>query len=194
LIIGLRKIVLPIAGFALAAMVGAQALPGKYTIDPAGSQITWELPATLHTVHGKVPKLSGTVETEGGLKARVVVQAAPMSTGNEKRDATMREKVLEVAKFPEIVFESGAIDADLTPLSSGQPVTGKVKGTLTVHGKGLPVEAIVQARRDGEAVVVTGGFELPWKQYGLWDPSFGLIKVREPIRVTFRLKAVPSSR
>ncbi|HEY7863261.1 MAG TPA: YceI family protein [Thermoanaerobaculia bacterium] len=190
----LRRIVLHVAGFVLAATVVAQsALPAKYTIETAGSQITWELPATLHTVRGTVPKLSGTVETTGGLKARVVVEAAPMATGNEKRDATMREKVLEVAKFPEIVFESEAIQADSSKLAAGQPIAGKVKGTLTVHGKALPIESIVQAKPEGGAVILTGSFALPWKQYGLWDPSFGLVKVREPLQVTFRLRAIPAS-
>jgi polyisoprenoid-binding protein YceI len=186
--------VLGLAGLALAAAVLAQgSLPAKYTIDPAGSEITWDLPATLHTVHGKVPKLSGTVETEAGLKARVVVEAAPMATGNEKRDATMRERVLEVAKFPEIVFESDAIEADTSKLAAGQPIAGKVKGTLTVHGKALPIECVVQAKPEGNAVTLSGGFALAWKRYELWDPSFGIIKVREPIQVKFRLKAVPAS-
>jgi polyisoprenoid-binding protein YceI len=185
-----------VAFVVLALAAAARAMPDlspRYTIEAAASQITWDLPATLHTVHGKVPKLSGTVETSGGLKARVVVEAAPMATGNEKRDATMREKVLEVAKFPQIVYESESIEVDLAKLAAGQAIAGRAKGTLTVHGKGLPVESIVHAKPDGRAVVVSGTFSLPWKQYGLWDPSFGLVKVREPITVSFRLKAVPAS-
>ena len=189
-----RRLGLATAGLAIAGAAAAQTtIAPKYTIDSARSEITWDLPATLHTVHGKVPKLSGSVETARGLKARVVVEAAPMATGNEKRDATMREKVLEVAKFPQIVFESEAIEADPAKLASGQPIAGKVKGTLTVHGKGLPVEATVQAKPDGDAIVVSGGFDLAWKQYGLWNPSFGLVKVREPLKVRFKLRAVPAA-
>lgn len=189
-----RALTVSFVGLVLAAAARATPdLSPKYTIEAAGSEITWDLPATLHTVHGKVPKLSGTVETGGGLKARVVVEAAPMATGNEKRDATMREKVLEVAKFPEIVYESESIEVDLAKLAAGQAIAGRAKGTLTVHGKGLAVESIVHAKPDGRAVVVSGTFSLPWKQYGLFDPSFGLVKVREPITVSFRLKAVPAS-
>jgi hypothetical protein len=39
--------------------------------------------------------------------------------------------------------------------------------------------------------MLAGSFSVGWKQFGLPDPSFGIITVREPLRVTFRLKAVP---
>jgi polyisoprenoid-binding protein YceI len=79
----------------------------RYTIDAAHSTIAWELPATLHTVHGAVPDFSGSVELETGpqgehvARGRVSVRAGNMRTGNDSRDKTMREKVLEVDRFPE---------------------------------------------------------------------------------------------
>src|SRR5262249_34312615 len=79
---------------ALSLGVAAEAAPpetARYEIDAAQSTIAWELPATLHTVHGKVPELSGFVDIEtassGGRSARgrVVVRAAAMTTGNDSR-------------------------------------------------------------------------------------------------------------
>ncbi len=45
-----------------------------------------------------------------------------------------------------------------------------------------------------DGAVLSGSFPLAWKQFGLADPSFGIITVREPLRVVFRLNAVPEAR
>ena len=41
--------------------------------------------------------------------------------------------------------------------------------------------------------LLSGAFDLAWKAYGLTDPSFGIVKVREPMKVLFRLNALPAS-
>jgi polyisoprenoid-binding protein YceI len=112
----------------------------RYAIDAQRSTISWELPATLHTVRGTVPELSGSVELETGpggeqvVRGRVSVRAAAMKTGNESRDQKMREKVLEVDRYPEIVFDLDAVEADWSKLAGGGAFDAKVSGRLTVHG------------------------------------------------------------
>jgi len=168
-----------------------------YRIDAGGSELTWELPATLHTVHGRAPELSGTVDAaaqahdEWSIQARVTVKAAAMVTGNEKRDRNMREKVLETDRFPEIVFEARRIRADLSRLKPGERFTAEVEGDLTVHGKAAPVRVPVDVSVSADSVVLQGFFAVSWKQYGLNDPSFGIVTVRDPLKVQFRLRAVP---
>ena len=169
-----------------------------YVIDGPGSTITWELPATLHTVHGRAPGLSGEVEIEmdaageRNARGRVVVSAAAMKTGNESRDRTMREKTLEVEKFPEIVFAVRRVKADWAKVVAGQASEATVSGELSVHGKGLALEVPVRVEASASEVVLSGAFDLRWKGFGLKDPSFGLVTVREPIKVAFRLRAVPA--
>src|SRR5207342_1456315 len=98
-----------------AAVLLAEEPAYHYRIEAAGSELAWELPATLHTVHGKAPDLSGTIDAvssaNGGwsIRTRVVVKTGTMVTGNASRDRNMREKVLETAAFPEIVFEAGRV-------------------------------------------------------------------------------------
>ena len=169
-----------------------------YRIDAGGSELTWELPATLHTVHGRAPELSGTVDAAAGehgdwsIQARVAVKAAAMVTGNEKRDRNMREKVLETDRFPEIVFEAHRLRADLSRFKAGERFTVEVEGDLTVHGRAAAIRVPVDVSVRADAVILEGSFPLPWKQYGLNDPSFGIVTVREPLKVTFRLKAMPA--
>ena len=107
----------------------------RYAIDPAHSTIAWELPATLHTVHGTVPDFSGSVELETGPERRARrreaacrVRAGAMRTGNESRDKNMREKVLEVDRFPEIVFELDRGRDRLVPPLGRQSVRGEGRG------------------------------------------------------------------
>ena len=170
-----------------------------YRIQAKESDLAWELPATLHTVHGKAPELSGTVDAVAGphgdwsVQARIVVQAAAMVTGNEKRDRNMREKVLETDRFPEIVFEARHVRADLSRFKAGEHFTVEASGELTVHGRPAPIQLPVEVYVFADHVILQGSFPLAWKAYGLNDPSFGVVTVREPMKVVFRLKAVEAA-
>ncbi|HEY1249651.1 MAG TPA: YceI family protein [Thermoanaerobaculia bacterium] len=192
----MRRVVFFVAAVFVSWWASAQPAELHYAIDAAGSELGWELPATLHTVHGKAPELSGTVDAvlkdngEWSIQAHVVVKAAAMVTGNASRDRNMREKVLETDRYPEIVFEARRVRADLSRLRPGERVTAEAEGDLTVHGKPasirVPVDVLIQA----DGVILEGTFPLSWKQYGLHDPSFGVVTVRDPLKVHFRLRAV----
>jgi polyisoprenoid-binding protein YceI len=171
-----------------------------YSLDAEHSTLTWELPATLHTVHGVVPELSGSIELDPDeeskavrVRAKVSVRAASMKTGSESRDKTMREKVLEADQFPDITFELDGVEADWARLAASQAFDARVSGRLTIHGKTLPIEIPVSVSPAADAVVLSGSFPLRWKAYELHDPSFGIITVREPMKVLFRLRAVPGA-
>jgi polyisoprenoid-binding protein YceI len=191
--------------FLIAGLLSLRALAQEpkeaahYWLDATQSTLTWELPATLHTVHGVAPELSGSIELDPGgeekpirVHGKVIVRAGSMKTGNEGRDKTMREKVLETDQYPEIVFEIDGVEADWAKLQKAEPFDAKVSGRLTIHGNMLPIEIPVLVAPAGDAVVLSGSFPLHWKAYGLHDPSFGIITVREPMKVLFRLRAAPA--
>jgi polyisoprenoid-binding protein YceI len=113
-----------------------------------------------------------------------------MVTGNEKRDRTMREKVLETDRFPEIVFEARQVTADLSRFKAGERLTAEVLGDLTVHGRPAAVRLPVEVYVFQDHVVLQGSFPLSWKQYGVSDPSFGIVTVKDPMKVSFRLRAM----
>jgi polyisoprenoid-binding protein YceI len=180
--------------------VGAQAPEAiRYRFDAARSVLRWELPATLHTVRGVTPRFEGFVQADplpgGGhdVRARIVVDAASMNTGNSRRDRTMREKVLETGRYPEIVFELTRFTGDLSTMRPGQNFSVQIEGALTVHGRTEPVLLPVDVYVFADHAIVTGSFPMHWKKYGLADPSFGLVKVKEPMQVVFRLRAVPEA-
>lgn len=195
-----RSIALVALGLLGAVSIRAQAPEAmRYRFDAARSTLRWELPATLHTVRGVAPRFEGFVRadpvTGGGfdVRARIVVDAAAMNTGNARRDRTMREKVLETDRHPEIVFELKRFTGDLSKVRPGQNFTAQIEGALTVHGRTEPVLLPVDVHVLEDHAIVTGSFPLHWKKYGLADPSFGLVKVKEPMQVLFRLRAVPET-
>lgn len=185
---------------ATAVAEGPAALGYHYRIDAAGSELRWELPATLHTVHGKARQVSGRVDAVPGaggewkIRGRIAVAAAAMETGNASRDKKMREKILETDKYPEIVFEATRVTGDLSRFREGERLTVEVIGDLTVHGKAVPLRLPVDAQVLADRVVLSGSFPLAWKGFGLADPSFGIITVKEPMKVVFRLNAVPEAK
>jgi len=188
----------------LAALPGHSDPARRWAIVAEGSELRWDLPATLHTVHGTAPRLSGAIELEpaAGSRAdraaemwrtrvRVVVDAGAMVTGNSSRDRKMRETTLDTSRHPEIVFESRSGEADLARFRPGEHLTVEVAGDLTVRGRSEPLRLPVDVFVFEDSVTLSGSFSVAWKRFGLPDPSFGIITVREPVRVTFRMRAVP---
>jgi polyisoprenoid-binding protein YceI len=194
------------AGYLTIALVslGARALEGPvhplhYRVEVAGSSIRWELPATFEPIKGVVPLFHGSIEANPlpsgawDVSARIVVPAAAMRTGKRRRDRILREKVLETARYPEIVFELRQFTGDLSRFRPGRTFPVQVTGDLTVHGKTAPVQLPVDVAVFPKAVILTGSFPLHWKAYGLQDPSFPVVaRIKEPMFVAFRLRAVPA--
>lgn len=180
-------------------VLGEESAALHYRFRSEGSELTWELPATLHTVHGNAPKFQGTVDAEPGpaglwrISCRIVVDAASMVTGNTSRDRTMREKTLETSRFPEIVFEARRVVADLSRMKPGARFTVEVTGDLAVHGRAVSIQLPIDVEVMPGRAVLVGTFPLSWSRFGLEDPSFALVRVREPLKVSFRLVAVPAA-
>lgn len=171
--------------------------PLRYKVEVAGSTVKWQLPSTFETVRGEVPVFHGTIEASPlpsgawDVKGRIVVPAATMRTGNRRRDNRMRGRILETARYPEIVFELRRFTGDLSRFRPGENFTAQITGDLAVHGRVAPVQLPIDVYVFADHAEVAGSFPLNWKDYGMRDPSIGPIRVKEPMFVDFRLRAVP---
>jgi len=159
-------------------------------LPPDSTVITFELKATLHTVHGTAKLESGnfTVNTEtGSATGEAVVAAASADTDNKKRDKKMHGKVLLSAEHPRIVIRADGIEGDLSLEGTSEVV---LVGVMKLLGADHPVRIPITVVVDGGTTTVDASFSVPYVEWGLDDPSTFLLKVGKEVPVTIHAEGV----
>jgi polyisoprenoid-binding protein YceI len=154
-------------------------------LDPGTTRVGFTLQATLHTVECTIPLKEGTItfDAAGGVASgRLVLDATGAKTGNASRDRTMQAKVLESARFPEIVFTAQRVEIRVD--ASGQG-TVTLLGTLAIHGGEHPFTIEARVRREGERAFAEGDLTVPYVAWGMTDPSAFLLRVAKEVQVHF---------
>lgn len=169
----------------------------KYRFVPEKSKISFELPTTFHLVHGTIGSWSGSAEVDprnpGVLRSRIGFRADSLQTGNARRDAIMRDKVLEASQFPEIVFEAKSYKGNLSGFGPGARIDVDLTGEITIHGVTKPLQASIQCAVMDDHVVIAGAVPVHWKQHGLRNMSTVFNRIQDPLTVIFHLWAVPEN-
>jgi polyisoprenoid-binding protein YceI len=191
---------------ALTGRLGAE--PRRLAVDPAKSHVRLELGrAGLmgfmgHEHHIEAPLAEGHIEVVEDDPARSSVrlrfEAARLFVipGSEPADdipkveERMRgPEVLEVAKYPEIVFESASVKST-TQAASGLKLV--VAGRLTLKGRSVPVEIPLDVRRADGGIEAKGEVSLNLRDLGIEPPSVaGVVKVKDRFRLEFEIHAGP---
>ena|SRR5579864_7918975 len=160
------------------------------TVDPATTQIQFTLGATMHTVHGNFKLKSGQIHLDsstGHVSGAVVIDATSANTDNASRDKNMHSQVLESTKFPEIVFAPTQVKGAVPTEGASQV---EVSGVIRIHGADHPVTLTfsVQPGAAG-SLKVSAKFPVPYKAWGLKDPSTFLLHVSDAVNVEVRATA-----
>jgi hypothetical protein len=158
------------------------------TLDAATSQVTFELGAVFHTVHGRGP-VEETVLTyapaAGTLNGIIRMPATGLTTDNQRRDRKMHGQVLKSAEHPWIIMKLQRADGFLNPESGGAL---QIEAELVLLGQGHPVSFPVEISiidPDSGRVRAAGAFSVPYVAWGLEDPSAVFLRVDKEVRVTF---------
>jgi polyisoprenoid-binding protein YceI len=188
-----------------AGLVGAQ--PQRLTVDPVKSHVRLELGRSGlmkfmgHEHQIEAPLAAGHVEVVEDDPARSSVElrfeAARLAIvpGSEPADdipkveERMRgPEVLDVAKYPEILFRSSSVRS--TPQGEGFKLV--VTGTLTLKGRSVPVEIPLDARRVDGGIEARGETKLELRELGIEPPSVaGVVKVSNGFKLEFEIHARP---
>lgn len=167
----------------------------RYRLVPDQSTLGFDLPTTFHVIHGKTSAWKGSVEVDpgmaGALKGRIEIRADSIETGNPRRDLDVRDRVLEAARHPQIVFEMKGYKGNLARFAAGATIDAEVDGDLTIHGVTKPIQASVECEVLPDHVVVAGAVPVFWKSFGLRDMSRTFVKIKDPMMVVFRFWGVP---
>jgi polyisoprenoid-binding protein YceI len=118
-------------------------------------------------IEGKTRELS--VSEQAG-KVHFVVPLANVDTGIGLRNKHMREKYLEVSKYPtaELVVDRAALKIP----ADGQDATGQANGRLTIHGQTKPVAVSYRAKKSGAGFDISGAMRVNINEYGINIPSY----------------------
>lgn len=155
--------------------------------------------STLHDFEGDVAaepftvKIAGMADpsTTATATATVVVKAAAMDTGNEKRDIEMH-KCMDVTTYPEIVVEMDHLPVAATkPEPDGAvPRPTIIPFQMTVMGKAHEVTGKVSDwSYSDEEVAFSVSFPVSLKACGIKPPGvLGVVKVKDEIVVKASLK------
>lgn len=124
---------------------------------------------------------------DDGKTLTVVVGLKDLETGISLRDSHMREKYLEVDKFPEATL-TVATNAVTWP-EDGKTSEGSAKGTFTVHGVSKEVSFKYRISNGGGTYSVEGEAPVNFKDHGINVPTYMGITVKPDITILSKFNA-----
>ncbi len=159
----------------------------ELVLDPDQSAVRFTLGATLHSVEGTLRVTGGSLRFDpngGPAGGEIVVDARSADTGHEARDGDMHDKILETDRFGAFVLRPtevvGAVDLAGTS-------TIELRGELEIHGGTHPVSLPAEVTVEGDRVVGTAGFTVPYVDWGMKNPSKFLLRVKKFVEVEIEL-------
>lgn len=122
--------------------------------------------------------------------ASLAVTDKVSANDRQKIEGTMRDEVLEVGKYPEIIFKSTSVSA--TKTGDGQ-YQAKIAGDLILHGVTRPLTITAQLEFGDAVLRARGGFTLKQSSYEIKPVSVagGTVKVKDELRFSFEIVAHP---
>lgn len=131
-------------------------------------------------------KIEGTTQAlnvaDDGTSVVVDVPLGDLRTGIALRDHHMREKYLEVPKFPSAELKVARSALRMPP--AGASVAADVPAQLTLHGQTRPITVHYDAKSDGAGYAVSGRFRVNMNDYGISVPSYLGVTVKPDVDVT----------
>ncbi|HKQ69462.1 MAG TPA: YceI family protein [Polyangiaceae bacterium] len=127
---------------------------------------------------------------EAGGNVVISVPLKNLQTGVELRDKHMKEKYLEIDKFPSAKLTVAR--ALLKFPAPGESTSADVTGTLELHGQAKPVSVHYDLKADGSTFVADGKVRINMQEVGIPVPEYSLIKVKSDVDVAVHFRVAGS--
>ena len=124
---------------------------------------------------------------DDGKNVIVTVPLANLTTGICLRDRHMRDKYLEVPKYPNATLRVAR--ADLKFPAAGAESSGDVTGTMQMHGESQPVTIHYRGKRDGNTIDVTGSAHVDLKAFKIEVPTYLGVTVKPDVELAVHFGA-----
>ncbi len=134
------------------------------------------------TIAGKSTNLNGTLVSEDqNLSGSFDVDLATLNTGMDLRDDHMKNKYLEVKKFPK---------ATLTLPKFKSTESGTTQAMLKLKGIEKPIKVNYTIEKNDDSLTVETKFDLLLSDFNVGVPSFQGITVAKTIKLAVAFKAI----
>ncbi len=164
-------------------LVGPESAAGYRVVeDFAGGIQDFEAVGRTNMIEGFL-NIEGTTVTT----ATFDVDIASITSDSDQRDGQFRGRIMNAAEFPTAKFvltspiELGEIPGEASPISTS------ASGDLTLRGSTQPVEVTIDAQIVNGEIEVVGSIDVLFSDYGIDNPSFPAVTVRDEGLVEFQL-------
>lgn len=132
----------------------------------------------------------GNLELKGNrLQLSASLALNTLGTGIALRDEHMKEKYLEVQKYPTAEL---SLSPTTLPTACEQSCDAEIaiEGTLLLHGVQKPVTGKVKLRRSRQDLEALFLFRIALADFGIETPAFMGVRVTRDVAITARVKAL----
>jgi polyisoprenoid-binding protein YceI len=199
----------------IAEPVTGQAAARDWSIDTSQSHLIIHvqpggiLSPALHPHHFQPETWSGEITWDPAHprigRVEVRVAADSLRDHQEKLSAkdvakvegqTRGPAVLDAGKFPQIVFQAHEVDIGKAPAGGKGEFRGTLTGSLTLHGKTLPLGLAIQGLVSATRFEAGASTTFKQSDFGIkpYSAAFGTISVKDEITLEILLVAVPADR
>lgn len=176
-----------------------------YVIDPGSSRFTMRVVAegvlsvmghnptiTAHDVSGEAGFIPGTFG-QAFLRVTLRPDSFEITSDVNQKDkldieTKMKQEVLEISRFPEIVFETSSLSVSET---GDEGYSVNMTGNLTLHGVTHAHTVSCQATVNNQTIRGFGEFSVRQTDYGIKPVSVagGMLKVKDDVKCSFDIVA-----
>ncbi len=174
------------------ASTGDGTIAGSWEVaggSTAGYRATEVLFGQTNEAAGRTEDVTGTLEIDGTTATAVSIEVdlTTLSSDESIRDGQVQSRILETGEFPTATFElTEPVDFGTEP-DDQEEITVSATGDLTAHGVTQTVTVDLTARKNGDAVEVTGTIPVTWSDFDINDPSGGPAQVEDSGEIEFAL-------
>jgi polyisoprenoid-binding protein YceI len=140
-------------------------------LDPAHTDIAFTLAGNLHNTNGRFRLKTGIIRLDpetGNATGEITIDTASEASSEHLRDALMKNGILEVDRYPEIIFTPQRI---LGHRDSQGNFYGQIAGLMRLHGGVHEMTIFVHGHLAGDQLTLLCDFLVPYVEWGIESPN-----------------------
>jgi polyisoprenoid-binding protein YceI len=139
--------------------------------DPAATEIQFRVGSLLRALRGTFQLKGGALAIDPNstlAQGELLVDATTGHIANPPKDRQMHEDVLETKRYPAIFFHVEHLRGQVPKANGSGDVIAE--GMLNIHGVDHPFQMKVHLVREGDRVIATTHFTVPYVEWGMKNP------------------------